>query len=307
MNRQLRTAATLLLSLFSVAQLPAQKTEVILTSTLKHQQVGAPIPIQIEVLHSPQSRVLFPDSATGFPGFEVRTLKGLPTRTQGDLSRDYGVYELYTWETTEQQSLQVKCGIITGKDTTWVTSNTVEFTIEPLIRKFTDSLEVRAFVKAWTIKEPFNRRAFFILLALGTLALILLILLLRSPFAKWMRSRRVMREWRTYRKRLDELPGLLDEPASYITALNLVWKNYFDPQGRRALRSLAGPELGPALAAIESLSEEERRKLEHSSYVAELILFANRRSSRPDLESQLRDVSAIMEKELSRRLEAARS
>lgn len=297
---------TFFLLLASISS-PAQKTQALLSTTVRSIRVGEPFPVQLEVIHPADVIVIFPDSATGFQPFELYKRKSQDTRTENGVSRDIGNFDLMAWELDSLQHLVLEVKLVKGKDTTLLESNGLDIHLEKVIKVWSDSLRIKAIPGLAEVPEPLNKRAILIIILLVTLAVILSVVFLRKPIAYFFRRRKVDREWQKYSARLREVLRQVQQQEYFIRELNYIWKNYFDRNRKYALTSLTTPELKPALEHFSQLGGEEKNVLANASQAAEMIVFAGIPYSEKDLTNLHTLISEIMEREYGRRKEAAKA
>lgn len=297
-----------ILLLMMLALLPfshAQDVTAKLTPLDKMVQVGRPFKVELLVRHPEDVVVIFPDSIKDIAPYEVRSGKPLATRTNEGISEDTKIYDLYTWEIDSVQFLQFPVRYLTPKgDTMTVMSNRAQVGFQQVIVDYNDSLKVRMYPDAVSIREPFNWTRTLVFGLIGGIVGLIFSLLFRKPIRNAFKRRKIEREWRKYQQQLKKVPGYLPDQERYLSELNRVWRAYFDRDWKLALGSRTTKDLKRFLPSVHSISEADRASLITLAASSDLVLYAGRPLPAEQLNDFYQQVSRIMEQEYARRKEA---
>ncbi len=290
---------------FPVGESPDGSVRATLEALDKQIMVGKPFRAQLEVVHPADMVVIFPDTGGGFAPFELQRRSPEPTRTEDGISIDFAMYNLWTWEVDSLQYLQLPIGYIKGEDTLYLLSNSEQLNFVPTLPMDNDSLAFKRIENLAPVGEPVEWgfwAAFFavliILLGIGAR-------LLYKPIRKWLRRRRIEREWKRYQLKLQKVQGHLSQPETYLLELAKVWKGYFDRDWKRGLGSLSTRELVDELKGMESITQDNKSTLYQLNRTADRVTYGGEQLPEPELTGYYNRVSNIMTLEYRRRKEAA--
>ncbi|MEM7039132.1 MAG: hypothetical protein AAF570_19305 [Bacteroidota bacterium] len=273
---------------------------------VKQIQVGMPFEVEMRIRHPETMTVVFPDSLKDFAPFELHSSKPLPTQTNEGTSVDVVMYKLYAWEIDSIQFVQLPGRYIDeDQDTIVVLSNREALEFLPEIDNYTDSLKVKWIEEVAEIAEPFDWKMFGIILVAVVIILGAALYFLWNPIQNMFRRWQINREWKKYTARLQKVPSILPDQEAYVSALNKVWKAYFDRDWKLALGSMTTEELRYALPKMEHLKAGDRTNLLRISESADRIMYAQKPMEEAELREYYQEVSNIMEREYTRRKQEA--
>ena len=278
--------------------------EVILSTTVSDIEVGRPFRIGLEVHHPSDMVVIFPDTTGDFFPYELSKRFPEPTRSDESGSIDFTEYDLFSWSIDSVQYLRLPVRYIKDGDTLIAFSNTESLQFIPRIVTPIDSLQVLANQDLAPISEPFNWRAFTILVGGGVLLIGLILLLLASPIRKALKRVRIEREWKRYSGKLQKIPSLLPNQENYLLELARIWKTYYDRGWEKGLGSLSTRELRGAIRHLSQLESTDKEQLLALNQNADRVVYAGQPIPEAKLKEYFGQVSRIMELEYKRRKEA---
>lgn len=267
----------------------------------KQIMVGKPFRAQLEVTHPADMVVIFPDTNGGFAPFEMQSRSPQPTRTDGDISVDFVLYNLWSWEVDSLQYLQLPVGYVKGEDTLALLSNAEELVFMTSLPMDNDSLAFRRIENIAPVGEPVNWAMWGFMILFLVALLSILIRVFYKPVRKWFRRRKIEREWKRYYGRLQKVQGHLPYQETFLLELSKVWKAYFDRDMKRGLRSLSTRELVEELKEMEQVSKEDKSTLFQLNNSADNVTYAGIKLPEPELNGYFSKVGNIMEQEYRRR------
>jgi hypothetical protein len=155
------------------------------------------------------------------------------------------------------------------------------------------------------IREPIDWMAWGIICAVCLMAIIAAGLVFSKPISRWLRRRRIQREFRRHLSQLESLKGQSSIQTAFFPGLNRIWRSYFDRDGNLALGSMTTTELRDAIARLQALDDSDRRLLLRLSESTDFVLYAGKEQPSSEAVELWDEVKRIMFKEFGRRREAA--
>ncbi len=286
---------------FPIGEAPDGTVRADLKALDKEIMVGKPFRAQLEVTHPADMVVIFPDTNGGFAPFEMKSKSPKPTRTKGDISVDFVLYDLWSWEVDSLQYLQLPVSYIKGDDTLTLLSNAEELAFISILPEDNDSLAFKRIENIAQVSEPVNlvMWGFSILLLVALLSILLG--MLYKPVRKWLRRKKIDREWKRYYGRLQKVPGYLPNQGTFLLELAKVWKAYFDREWKYGLGSLSTKELAKELDEMEQVAMEDRSILFQLNHSADNVTYGGIQLQGSELDGYFTKVGRIMEQEYLRR------
>jgi|GEM_PF-2487819 len=267
--------------------------------------VGKPFRAQLEVTHPAEMVVIFPDTGGGFYPFELDKRYPEPTRVGEGIATDFVIYELWSWEIDSLQTLQLPIQYIEKGDTLSLLSNSEILEFIPTLPTDNDSLKFKRIDNLAAVGEPIAWGAWSILIGGSVILFLLLAILLYNPVNKWLKRRRIEREWKKYLERLTSVSKIKDQQDNYLLELAKVWKGYFDREWKRGLGSLSSKELEIELRNMESLTIDDKTALLALNRSADQATYGGRTLESNEIAAYFTKIRSVMEKEYRRRKEAA--
>ena len=103
-------------------------------------------------------------------------------------------------------------------------------------------------------------------------------------------------QWRELKRAWNENLSTMPVPASFISSLNYLWKNYLDPDRSFYLVSLTYEELAKKLASIPTLSEVDLDVLMESVQMENDIVYAEKKVPQDELEYMWKAIFPILKR-----------
>jgi len=236
--------------------------------------LGKIVPIELRVIHPKEVSVIFPNHTANFRPFELVDFQAQPTIFTGNMVTDVAVYQVKSFDISDQQYLKLRFGSITGTDTNWqhtVDSDTIYFA-RNLPAEFED-LEFKRFEELSALEEARSYRGLLAILTAVILILALLLLILRRPIQRYLAVRSHSLEWQGIKRQLKKLAQVQDQRI-FFPAINKLWKAYLDPDNKMALLSLTTTELRTEISKLKYLTMEHQQNLIKTAVAADQVIYA---------------------------------
>jgi len=211
----------------------------------RQTKIGEPVYYSLSVRYEKNLNILFPDSTYSFGSFEYYSRSYFKTKTDDTNSFDSVVYQLATFELDSIQYLQLPVFIIEKDDSLEVYSTIDSLVITPILTEMPEKPELKANTNLVEINTQFNYP--YLLIALGILAIILLITILF--FGKHLlKAWKIFRMKRTHKKFIKQFFNLMrdtssNNPSNKPEHVLAVWKIYLERLEKMPISKLTTKEI----------------------------------------------------------------
>jgi hypothetical protein len=277
------------------SSLLAQEVNGSLTFSQKTLTLGEVVPVRMEIFHPDNVVLVFPDSTYDISPFEwVRSVPE-PTVTENGLSKDAITYFVRTLGLQEKLVLRLPYAHVVDGDTfrTFEESDTI--TLRKQVLTLSPMPPFRGNDALLRVSDPPN----YLLLGGIAVAVISLLVLLafamRKPLHRYWARRRLQKEWQSIQRRLKTLKKKPPAAAEYLDSLNHIWKDYLDPKGQYALRSLTTTELAPVLKTMPEVPSGSMDLLLHAASAGDRVIYAGEPMLATEILGLLGEISGVLE------------
>ncbi|MEM6265075.1 MAG: hypothetical protein AAGI38_21380 [Bacteroidota bacterium] len=226
-------------------------------------RLGQEMELLMEVRHSPEVGIIFPDTGAFWSPFEVVARTPFLTRTTDSLTLDRVKYTLRS--------------LVPGQDTKiclpWAAFN---LTDTNRFTSCTDTLWFKSLLSAGSVENPMYKapkQVFYLQdppnypVAIG-LAILLLFLMMglyrmfEKPFGRYLELRRIRKQYLTVRKEIHRITRTRLPAIDRVESLGQAWKSYLDKGNLHPypLATLTTSELIPVIENWQELSSGNCRE-----------------------------------------------
>lgn len=280
----------------------AQDIQVQIYAETDSVQIGIPFRVRVSVTHRADLPVIFPDTSAYTTPYDIYAIEPEDAVTKDSLSTDARTYLLQSFEVEPVQYITIPIGVVSGKDTIWVTPepDSVQFVgMISILPEKPKPLRHSGFYNVDDQIDPFELTVFIVAVAS---ALTLLGFALRKPVMRMLyrwRCKRVHQHF--YRELVNLSGGNLSQPE-FLHQAGLLVRRYFETRVHDFLPSFSTSEFTAWMRRHPEIAADDQDFLTKIQLQGDLALYAGIEPSGLNKEFVIRRVGGIFRTELSYRL-----
>jgi len=237
--------------------------------------VGRPFTAHLIASYSGKGELIFPDSADIPDVFEWVSSEPTENNTTEHSLNGKKSILLRTFNINKKQFLKLPVKVVNGNDTLIFYSPEDSFSLALRIQHLSDTLTYKQHNDLLPLQVPINYSRIFLITLISLLLLGLLILILRNPFIKMLRKRKISKHWTKIKYRIESLDPLAQD--EFIYQLNLISKRYISESLNIHMECLTYTELKNTDIKYFEGKPEDKTLIEQMSLYANQILYAGDR------------------------------
>lgn len=207
--------------------------------------IGQNINFWITATYPASLEMVFPDSNYSFSPFEYADKTYFNTQLIEGLAFDSTVYTLQSFEIDPVQFLKLRAVILNGSDSTILDTPVDSIYLTELAPVVTDSTKLKTNLTYQSVDRQFNYPLLYYVIGSLILLVIILLLVFGKRIIKYLKLKKLERDYRNFSEVLSEYIGRLQQqpdPEMAERALN-VWKNYQERLDKIAFTTLTSKEI----------------------------------------------------------------
>ncbi len=257
--------------------------------------IGKIARVSLVAKHPENVLIAFPDSNLDFLPYTYREVQTFPTKTENGISTDSAIYSILSFEIDSLQKIKLPIYEISSQgDSTQVWSNEDQILFSSLVPNPDPKLAFRPNANLAQLPFEVNWLALLIFVLIFSIIFIGLIFAMRTPIKKYLRKRKLKKEWN---KVLLEWKKTIENKneAELLRNINFLFKNWLQPDFELYLASLTPSELNKYFQNNNLLNADNKVNIIEASKLEEKIYFAGEKTSIENIQVIYMKLYEIME------------